>query len=80
MSNILPLHKTVHWRRLKEIIQLLAKLEQIDLKKFDLDHITCYRSLGIDLCGKNVQFKTKGNNAIWVSNNHYDVFEIPSKR
>lgn len=38
------LHETVHWRRIKRIISLLAKAEDVDLAKYNLDKITCWRT------------------------------------
>lgn len=37
-----PLHRTVHWRRFKEIATLIFNIENIDRNLYDFDHIICY--------------------------------------
>ena len=61
-KNIIPLYKTIDWRKLKVIIKEAVAFinrksgkEQIDLDDFNLNRIVCYRCQGIDLQGKNVE-------------------------
>lgn len=58
MSNNLPLHKTTHWRRLRNILNSLAKLEKIDISVYNTERITCYQTIGTEMQGKNVKFHT----------------------
>ena len=61
-KNIIPLYKTIDWRKLKVIIKEAVAFinrkygeELIDLDVFNLNKIVCYRCKGIDLQGKNVE-------------------------
>ena len=47
--NKSPLHKTVHWRRFKKLTRLICKLENINVNNYNLEHITCYSTVGMEL-------------------------------
>lgn len=84
-KNIVPLHKTVNWKNLKDVIKetvafinrKIYNKEQIDLNDFDLNNIACYRCEGIDLQGKNVVLSGFKGRSCFVDDNSYEVFEIP---
>ena len=57
-NNNLPLHKTVHWRRLRAILNQLCKYEELNKNDYDMEHITCYRTTGAEMQGENTLFKT----------------------
>lgn len=78
-DNSLPLHKTVHWRKFKEILKNLCNYEQINLNSYCTDNIICYTTTGDTFQGRNVNYKNKNNYSCFVSNNTYDIFEIASK-
>lgn len=73
------LHKTTHWRRLREIIKSLARFEGVEdaLQNYNTNKIICYSAHGEQLQGENSEFFTKGGRSCWVSDNSYDVYEIP---
>ena len=83
-KNIIPLCKTIDWKKLKVIIkETVAFINKkygkngIDLNKFNTNKIICYRCEGIDLQGKNVElFGLKGRSC-FVYDNSYEIFEIP---
>ena len=60
MAENTPLHKTVHWRNLRELITALCEYEHINLSEYDDKNIRCYRCFGNELKGKNVSYKTDG--------------------
>ena len=64
MSNNLPLHKTTHWRRLRNILNSLAKLEGVDLSSYNTEKILCYQTIGTEMQGKNVKFRTNNRTLI----------------
>lgn len=78
-GNNIPLHKRVHWRRIKQILKEISEYEKINLADYDLEHITCYETVGNNLKGKTVSSSATYKESIWVSNNHYEIFEVPSK-
>lgn len=43
------LHETVHWRKMKRIIKLLAAAEDIDIEQYNMNNIKCYRTYGREL-------------------------------
>ena len=85
-KNIIPLCKTIDWKKLKVIIKETVAFinkkynkNRIDLNKFNTNKIVCYRCEGIDLQGKNVElFGLKGRSC-FVYDNSYEIFEIPLK-
>ena len=85
-KNKIPLYKTIDWKKLKVIIkETIAFINKqfgenrIDLKKYNINKIVCYRCEGIDLQGKNVElFGLKGRSC-FVYDNSYEIFEIPLK-
>lgn len=60
MSNNLPLHKTTHWRRFRNIVNAIFKLENVDSSRYNAEKVTCYRAVGEDMQGRNVTFKRTG--------------------
>ena len=83
-KNIIPLYKTIDWRKLKVIIKETVAFinrksgkEQIDLNDFNLNRIVCYRCKGIDLQGKNVELSGFEGRSCFVDDNSYEIFEIP---
>jgi len=77
-DNGLPLHKTAHFRRLREVILEIAKYEKIDISQFDPMNIKAYYAYGQSLKGHNVSYNTKDNFSTWVLDNHYEFYEIPA--
>jgi len=77
-KTILPLHKTVHFRRLRELITEASKQANIAIDKYDMKSITCYRTNGKGLMGSNVSFrKINSGRSCFVYDNNYEVYEIP---
>ena len=83
-KNIIPLYKTIDWRKLKVIIKETAAFinkkyskKVIDLKYFNTNKIACYRCKGIDLQGKNVELSGFKGRSCFVYDNSYEIFEIP---
>lgn len=80
MQNNEELYKTVHWRSFRTMINTFNKLETEDnLNDYDLTHVICYQTYGLQLQGNNVKFVTPNGGSCFVGNNEYDVFEIPYK-
>jgi len=73
------LYKTVHWRSFRRIVTNLANIERVNLVGYDLNHVTCYTTMGFTFLGRNVTFDIPGTNnrACFVEDNQYDMFEIP---
>jgi len=44
---------------------------------YDAFHIKCYNTVGQEMLGKNVINHTKTHRSIFVSDNRYEIFEIP---
>lgn len=79
-ANGQPLHKVVHYRRLKELIlDFVNKEPEIDINQYDLESIRAYYTTGYNLKGHNVTYNTKNGGSPWVLDNHYEFYEIPSK-
>ena len=77
-KTMLPLHKTVHYRRLRETITLISKNCNVDLSKYNLNKIRCYRTNGNDLMGGNCSFVgISPNRSCFVHNNDYEIYECP---
>jgi hypothetical protein len=77
-GNGLPLHKRVHFRRIREIITEIAKYENYNPEDYDMFKMTVYETVGQNLKGKNVSYNIQGGNSCWVLDNKYDIFEVPS--
>lgn len=71
------IHNRVHWRRIKNLLNGLSSVENVDVNRYNFSNICCYKCTGIELQGKNVKYKTRGNNSCWVDDNSYEVFEVP---
>ena len=79
-KNGQPLHKVVHYRRLKELIlDFVDKEPEIDINQYDLEDIKAYYTYGHNLKGNNVTYNTKNGGSPWVMDNFYEFYEIPSK-
>lgn len=84
-NNMIPLHKTVHWRNLRNIIEegfchvFGNKDGKTIINSCDLKNITCYRCRGIDLHGKNVKFVGYPGRHCFVDDNSYEIFEIKTR-
>ena len=77
-NTMLPLHETVHYRRLRETITLIAKKYNVDLSKYNLNKIRCYRTNGNDLIGSNCKFVGISPNAsCFIDDNYYEIYECP---
>lgn len=77
-KNTLPLHKTTHFRRLREVICELTNKAKVDVTKYDLQNIKCYRSTGKNLMGKNVlTLKAQRDRCCFVKDNDYEIYECP---
>lgn len=75
----LPLHKRTHWQTFRSAISEMCVYEKIDISVYDVTNVTCYTCTGNELKGKNVTFTTAENRSCWVSNNNYEMYEIPAK-
>ena len=71
-------HKTTHWRRLREII-VSARFEgeETPFKIIIQIKITCYSVLRMNNFKVNLNSSLKEGHLCWVSDNSYDVYEIP---
>lgn len=78
-NNVPDLSSRVHWRRIKSILRFLSRVESVEMSKYDFNNIRCYECTGIELQGKNVKFITNGNNACFVDDNKYQMFEVSQK-
>lgn len=78
MSKDIPLHKRTHFRRIKEVLRELADYEGFNIRDYDIEKITAYESMGINMRGKNVSYNIKDGASCFVGDNHYDIFEISS--
>jgi len=77
-NNITPLHQTVHYRKLRELIVKSTKKVGIDVSKYDLQNIRCYRTTGKDLMGKAIRFTNLPNGrSSFVDDNTYEIYECP---
>jgi hypothetical protein len=77
-NNSIPLHKRAHFRRTREVITQIAKHENVNINDYDLLTIKAYSTVGENLKGKNVTYNTANGDSIWVLDNRYDIFEVPS--
>lgn len=73
-----PLYKTVHWRKLRDIVSEVSSYEYINQASYNVNNIRCYHITGDELKGKNVRYNLPDNYSCWVSNNHYEMYEIPA--
>jgi len=77
-NNITPLHQTVHYRKLRELIVKSTKKVGIDVSKYDLQNIRCYRTTGKDLMGKTIKFTNLPyGRSTFVDDNSYEIYECP---
>jgi hypothetical protein len=80
MSKDIPLYKRAHFRRIKEVLTELADYEGYNINNYNLDKITAYDTMGVDLRGRNVRYNIQGGYSCWVGDNKYEMYEVPSKR
>jgi len=78
MSDI-PLHKRTHFRKIREVMNEIARYEGFNIHDYDFFNMTVYETVGENLKGKNVSYNINGGGSCWVKDNHYDIFEVPSK-
>jgi hypothetical protein len=78
MGKDIPLHKRVHYRRIKEIFREIGNYEGFNLNNYNLDKMTVYETVGENLKGKNVSYNIVDNNSCWVKDNRYEIYEAPS--
>jgi hypothetical protein len=80
MTNTsLPLNKTTHFRRLREVITKLSQKANVNISKYNLQKIVCYRSTGMNLMGKNVlTLNSLPNRCCFVKDNDYEIYECLS--
>jgi hypothetical protein len=79
-ANGQPLHRVVHYRRLKELIlDFVGKEPEIDINQYDLEDIKAFYTYGHNLKGHNVTYNTKNGGSPWVMDNFYEFYEIPNK-
>lgn len=76
-NNEVPLYKVAKFRRIRQIVNCISKYEKIDMSGYNLENIRCYRAHGSDLNGRNVKTNVKNRRHFLVSNNLYEVYEIP---
>lgn len=73
------LHKTIKYRRFRELFIKLCRKENIGLYDYNLYNIRVYDCYGKDLKGDNVKYNIIDNCSCFVNNNYYEVYEIPKK-
>jgi len=73
-----PLHRRVHWRKIRTIFNYFAQHEGISTQAYNLEKIVCYECIGNELKGINVRYNTKNNESPWVTDNNYEIFEAES--
>jgi hypothetical protein len=78
-GNDIPLHKRIHYRKVREAITELADYEGFDINDYDLFKMTVYETTGENLKGNNVTYNVAKGRSCFVFNNWYDVVEVPSK-
>ena len=80
MKTTKDLHQTVHWRKLKAMIKQLLWFSNNSgvLKYYDLNKIACYRTIGKEMNGMNVETTNEGHSC-FIDTNAYDIFEVPCK-
>lgn len=78
-NNKLPLYKVAKFRRIRQIVTSIARHEKINISLYNLEKIYCYRSHGRDLNGRRVSSNVVDDRFFLVSNNLYEVYEIPNK-
>lgn len=72
--------KTVHWRKLKEALELLMCHEGLDSADYDLDHMACYETRGLQIQGSNVTyFGTERGLSPFNFSQSYRCFEARKK-
>jgi hypothetical protein len=78
MGKDVPLHKRVHFRRIKEIFREIGDYEGFNLSSYNLDNMKVFETVGENLKGKNVSYNIDGNSSCWVKDNRYEIYEAPS--
>lgn len=80
MAGSTPLHKTVHWRKMRNLLRILCEYENINYSLYDFESINCRRTYGDLLKGSNITCDIHDKNrSYFVNDNTYDVFEIPKR-
>lgn len=77
-GNDIPLHKRIHFRRVREAIREIAEYEGFNPDNYDLFKMTAYETVGENLKGKNVTYNIGKGRSCFVYDNKYDVVEVPS--
>ena len=78
MAGSTPLHKTVHWRKMRILLRMLCDYENIDYSSYDFDSINCRLTYGDLMTGTNVDCDIHDKSrSYFVSDNEYNIFEIP---
>ncbi len=77
-GNEVPLHKRIHYRRVREAITELAEYEGFNPSDYDLENMKVYETIGENLKGKNVKYNIGKERSCWVYDNWYDFVEVPS--
>lgn len=79
-NNDIPLHQRAHFRRVREVITEIANYENMNIQNYDLFNMRVYDTMGVAIAGTNVSYNTDNGCSIFVEDNKYDIFEVPSKR
>ena len=78
MNN--KLSNSTHWRTMRNMVFTpLMTYEKIDVKNYDLFHVTCYSALGAEVQGSNVKCHTSNGYTPFVYDDVYDIYEVPKK-
>lgn len=77
-GNDIPLHKRIHYRRVREAIAEIAEYEGISPSNYDMERMTVYETVGENLKGNNVTYNISNGRSCWVYDNWYDFVEVPS--
>ena len=80
-ENMVPLHKATHFRRLRAVINAMAKKANVNISKYNLENMTCYRTNGENMLGKNTELRNfKNVYSCFVADNDYEIYECPNFR
>jgi hypothetical protein len=76
-GNDIPLHKRIHYRKVREAITELAEYEGFRVSDYDLFKMTVYETTGENMKGKNVSYNISNGRSCFVYDNKYDIVEVP---
>lgn len=77
----IPLHKTLHFRRLRELFEALCNTEHIKAENYDFFNMHVYECYGSNLMGRTVTCEGLGSQgcSCWAPTEKYEIIEVPHK-